>query len=160
MRRTYAYPEDVGMEQQDLGFTWERLLSCTHLWRCYRLFEFPESKKSQPSVLYRDISVIPARLQRSMSQPSSAESFLARLDDFWFAAIFTHRNHAVHELKCLLGLVLMLGGYRCILSASLFVGWGKSVSAFTIHRSVLIFESSENKICSSIGRGPADILSG
>lgn len=57
-------------------------------------------------------------------------------------------------------LVLMLGGYRCVLSASLFVGSGKSVSAFTIHRSVLIFESSENKICSSVGRGPADILSG
>ena len=45
------------------------------------------------------ISVIPARLETSVLQPSSVESIQARQDDLWLAAIFTHINHAVHELK-------------------------------------------------------------
>lgn len=103
------------------------------------------------------ISAMPARLRKSTLQPSSVESTQARQDDSRLAAVFTHINYVVHELK----LSPTQSGKS---GALLFVDADRDIcqtSAFTIHRPVLIFESSSvNKSSSSGGRGPADILSG
>lgn len=42
---------------------------------------------------------MPARLRKSVLQPSSVESSQARQDDSRLAAVFTRINYVVHELK-------------------------------------------------------------